>query len=537
MDVLRRQFERHFGSPPQRIEPVQGGLGGSGRTIVRLANEQHSAIGVVNDVRAENVAFLEFSRHFHRLGLPVPEIYADDLKAGAYLQEDLGEVTLFDFLRQHRESAKARLATGVAADYVAPEVFEIYRRAVEVLPRFQVEAGLDLNYRHCYPRSSFDRQSIGWDLNYFKYYFLRLAGVPFHEEELEKDFGRLVRFLLTADRKYFLYRDFQSRNIMVRRGAGAVPPSQVSVAKDATRNLGHLGQSNERQPWFIDYQGGRRGALQYDIASILFDAKADLPPALREQLLAHYLDALGEFLPLDREAFLRHYYAYVYVRVMQALGAYGFRGYYERKPHFLESVPYALKNVRWLLGNAELPIKLPALMAAFAAMTEAEPVKALEPELTAEAAAGAAAQGSTSGPTSAPEAAVLTVLINSFSFHRGPLADECGHGGGFVFDARALPNPGREERFKRLSGLDAAVIEYLKQQPGVEKFLSSTMELIEASVCEYQRRGFQHLMVSFGCTGGQHRSVYLAEEVAKRLDGRDGLRVVVRHRERENWVR
>ena len=516
MDVLRQQFERHFGSAPLRIEPVQGGLGGSGRTIVRLANEQYSAVGVVHDVRAENVAFLEFSRHFRRHGLAVPEIYTDDLAAGAYLQEDLGETTLFDFLRQHRTSADVHVSPGyVAPDYVAPEVVELYRRAVEALPRFQVEAGRDLNYRHCYPRSSFDRQSIGWDLNYFKYYFLRLAGVPFHEEQLEKDFGRLARFLLTADRKYFLYRDFQSRNIMVRRNS-----------------------SGEPQPWFIDYQGGRRGALQYDIASILFDAKADLPPALREQLLGHYLDALAEFIPLDREAFLRHYHAYVYVRVMQALGAYGFRGYYERKPHFLESVPYALKNVRWLLGNTELPVKLPALMAAFTAMTEAAPATATKPEAAVEAAAAAAEQGGrASSPRVSAEPSVLTVLVSSFSFHRGPLADECGHGGGFVFDARALPNPGREERFKRLSGLDAAVIEYLKQQPGVEKFLSSAMEMIEARVREYQRRGFQHLMVSFGCTGGQHRSVYLAEEVAKRLDGRDGLRVVVRHREQENWIR
>ena len=528
MDLLRRQFERHFGSAPQRIEPVQGGLGGSGRTIVRLSNEQHSAIGVAHDVRAENVAFLEFSRHFRRHGLPVPEIYAQDLDAGAYLQEDLGETTLFDFLRRRRtqpQSARGGQIGGpanaqLAPDYVAPDVVEVYRRAVEVLPRFQVEAGRDLNYRHCYPRSSFDRQSIAWDLNYFKYYFLRFASVPFHEEELEKDFNRLARFLLTADRKYFLYRDFQSRNIMVRLFPG----------------------SPEAQPWFIDYQGGRRGALQYDIASILFDAKADLPPALRQQLLQHYLDALAEVVPLDREAFLRHYHAYVYVRVMQALGAYGFRGYYERKPHFLESVPYALKNVRWLLQNAELPVKLPALMAAFAAMTETQSqptaVTAAEPEAAIETAAQAATQAATVSKTSAAaELSVLTVLISSFSFHRGPLADESGHGGGFVFDARALPNPGREERFKRLSGQDAAVIEYLQQQPGVEKFLACAMELIEGSVREYQRRGFQHLMVSFGCTGGQHRSVYLAEEVAKRLDGRDGIRVVVRHREQENWVK
>ena len=541
MDVLLRQFEQHFGSAPLRVEPVQGGLGGSGRTIVRLSNDQSSAIGVVHDIPAENAAFLGFTRHFRRHGLPVPEIYVENLTAGAYLQEDLGDTTLFDFLRQHRTGSAVQpdtvfpnrvaptrvapdhalskhalpdhvLPDHAAPDYVAPAVVEVYRRAIEVLPRFQVEAGRDLNYRLCYPRSSFDRQSIGWDLNYFKYYFLRLAGVPFHEEALEKDFSRLARFLLTAERRYFLYRDFQSRNIMVR----------------------HI-QPNQAQPYFIDYQGGRRGALQYDIASILFDAKADLPPALRQQLLEHYLDALAEFIPLDREAFMRHYHAYVYVRVMQALGAYGFRGYYERKPHFLESVPYALKNVRWLLANAELPVKLPALMAAFAAMTEAGPARATESAVLEPAHSAESVSPSQSNLSA--EQAVLTVLVSSFSFHRGPLADECGHGGGFVFDARSLPNPGREERFKRLSGQDPAVMEYLNRQPAVEKFLSSAMELIEASVREYQRRGFQHLMVSFGCTGGQHRSVFLAEQVAKRLDGKDGLRIVVRHREQENWVR
>jgi len=362
----------------------------------------------------------------------------------------------------------------------------MYRRAVEVLPRFQVEAGRDLNYKFCYPRASFDRQSIAWDLNYFKYYFLRLAKVPFHEEALEKDFSRLTRFLLGADREYFLYRDFQSRNIMVREG----------------------------RVYFLDYQGGRRGALQYDIASLLYDAKGDLPPELRAQLLEHYLDSLAGFIKLDRAAFLHHYYAYVYVRLMQALGAYGFRGYYERKAHFLESVPYALRNLRWLLQNVELPVKLPALMAAFAAMAE-----------------------QVEEPAKADAGAVLTVAVSSFSFHRGPVTDESGHGGGFVFDARGLPNPGREERFKRLTGKDAAVAEYLSQQPGVQQFLESAMALVESSVSEYRRRGFANLMVSFGCTGGQHRSVFLAEQAARRLGGRDGVRVVLRHREEENWVR
>jgi aminoglycoside/choline kinase family phosphotransferase len=506
MDVLRRQFEQHFGSAALQVEPVQGGLGGSGRTIVRLSNPQCSAIGVIHDVRAENVAFLEFSRHFRRHGLPVPEIYAADLDAGAYLEEDFGEVTLFDFLCEHRAAdapsdnaalPAAGAGSGNAAPPVAGAVVEMYRRAVEVLPRFQVEAGRDLNYKFCYPRASFDRQSIAWDLNYFKYYFLRLAKVPFHEEALEKDFSRLTRFLLDAEREYFLYRDFQSRNIMVREG----------------------------RVYFLDYQGGRRGALQYDIASLLYDAKGDLPPQLRGQLLEHYLDSLAGHIKLDREAFLRHYYAYVYVRIMQALGAYGFRGYYERKPHFLESVPYALRNLRWLLNNVELPVKLPALMAAFAAMadTESEPSRAT----------GVA----TATQNETPQAQELTVVVSSFSFHRGPVADESGHGGGFVFDARGLPNPGREERFKRLTGKDAAVAEYLSQQPGVQQFLESAMSLVESSVSEYQRRGFAHLMVSFGCTGGQHRSVFLAEQAAKRLGGRAGVRVVLRHREKENWVR
>ncbi len=486
IDVLRQLFANRFGSAALRAQPLQGGLGGSGRLIVRLANDSVSAIGIVHGVREENKAFVEFSRHFRCHGLPVPEIYAEDLSQGAYLEEDLGDTTLFQFLSAHRTGTQ-----------IAPEVVEAYRKVVETLPRFQVEAGRDLNYRRCYPRSSFDRQSIAWDLNYFKYYFLRLAGVSFHEQAMEKDFNRLTRFLLSADRGYFLYRDFQSRNIMLHQG----------------------------RPYFLDYQGGRRGALQYDIASLLFDGKADLPPELRQHLLEHYLDALGGFVELDREKFLHHYYAYVYVRILQALGAYGFRGYYERKAHFLQSIPYALKNLRWLQHNVTLPVELPALMEALTSMAEREESPSQVGDAPTDVAPEADAHGE------------LTVQVSSFSFHRGPVADESGNGGGFVFDARSLPNPGREERFKKLSGKDVEVIEYLNLQPEVQKFLDAAMSLVEASVQEYQRRGFQHLMVSFGCTGGQHRSVFLAEEAAKRLAAKSGVRVVLRHREQEGWVR
>ena len=467
MDLLKQLFEQHFHSAVTRVQPLQGQLSASGRNIIRLASDRASAIGILYGVREENAAFLEFSRHFRRHGLPVPEIYGEDLSQGAYLEEDLGDTTLFEFLSTHR--------TG---EDIAPEVVEAYRKVVAILPRFQVEAGRDLNYSVCYPRDNFDSQSIAWDLNYFKYYFLRLAGIPFNEQALEDDFGRLTTFLLSAPRDYFLYRDFQSRNVMLRDG----------------------------EPFFVDYQGGRKGALQYDIASLLYDAKADLPPDLRQRLLDHYLDVLAGFIALDHEKFLHFYYGYVYIRILQALGAYGFRGFYERKTHFLQSVPYALKNLRWLLHNVTLPIALPTLLSAFNSMLGSEKLL------------GLAADGEN-----------LTVRVFSFSFHRGLPKDESGNGGGFIFDARSLPNPGREERFKALTGKDVPVIEYLGQQESVHQFLASVMSLVDASVQDYQRRHFKNLMVSFGCTGGQHRSVYLAEQLAKHLRGREGVEVVVRH--------
>jgi aminoglycoside/choline kinase family phosphotransferase len=473
MDVLKELFERHFHSPAERVQPLQGQLGGSGRNIIRLANARNTAIGILYAVREENAAFLEFSKHFRRYGLPVPEIYAEDLSQGAYLEEDLGDTTLFEFLSKNRAGADIR-----------SEVVEAYRRVVDALPRFQVEASRRLNYRVCYPRASFDRQSIAWDLNYFKYYFLRLAGISFNEQALENDFSRLTKFLLTADHDYFLYRDFQSRNVMLRDG----------------------------QPFFLDYQGGRKGALQYDIASLLYDAKADLPPELRQHLLDHYLETLAGHIDLKRDVFIQHYYAYVYVRIMQAMGAYGFRGFYERKAHFLQSVPYALKNIRWLLHNVELPIALPTLLDAFKSMVGSEKLQSL-----------------------ASETETLVLRIFSFSFHSGAVPkDDSGNGGGFVFDCRSVPNPGREERFKNLTGKDAPVIEYLMQQESSHQFFANVVSLVEASVSTYQSRGFKNLMVSFGCTGGQHRSVYLAEQLAKHFRGRTGLDVVLRHLGLEN---
>ena len=416
MDVLKRLFEGRFHTPVLRVEALQGQLGGSGRSIVRLIGENLSVIGIVYDVREENVAFIEFSSHFRQHGLPVPEIYAEDLDHGAYLEEDLGNSTLFEFLSQNR-----------AGEEIARPALEAYRQALSFLPRFQIEAGRDLNYKVCYPRASFDRQSIAWDLNYFKYYFLRLAGIPFNEQALEHDFGRLTKFLLTAPREYFLYRDFQSRNVMLRDG----------------------------KPFFLDYQGGRKGALQYDIASLLFDAKADLPPTSAPELLDHYLGRLAGFIELDREAFMRHYYAYVYVRIMQALGAYGFRGFYERKPHFLQSVPYALKNVRWLLHNVELPIPLPTLMEAFSNMVASEKLQNLGVELLRQRAAANSRPGRW-----------------WFGFSVFPFTGACRKmRAGMAEDSSSMAGPcpiqGGKSNSRRSRARDAPVIEYLNRQESV----------------------------------------------------------------------
>jgi aminoglycoside/choline kinase family phosphotransferase len=511
--ILKSLFEQHFHAPPERVQPLQGQLGGSGRVIVRLSRgEQNkarlsggeqdkarlagggqSAIGILYDVREENVAFIEFSRHFRRHGLPVPEIYAEDLRHGAYLEQDLGDTTLFEFLVANR-----------GGENIAPAVVDTYIKVVQALPRFQVEAGRDLNYKVCYPRASFDRQSIAWDLNYFKYYFLRLAGIAFNEQALENDFSRLTRFLLTAPRDYFLYRDYQSRNVMLLNG----------------------------EPFFLDYQGGRKGALHYDIASLLYDAKADLPPALRQKLLDHYTDALRGMIGLERDAFMHHYYAFVYARIMQALGAYGFRGFYERKPHFLQSVPYAMKNLRWLLQNATLPIALPALTNAFQGIVDSQKLLVLVAE-------GDRRRSTDKPQPLLPAAATdkLVARIFSFSFHRGgPPKDETGHGGGFVFDARSLPNPGREKRFQMLTGRDAPVIDYLRQHKSVDEYLKNAVALVDASISNYQSRGFKSLTASFGCTGGQHRSVYLAEQMAKHLRANPGVEVVLRHIELEKMA-
>ncbi|MDZ7265830.1 MAG: phosphotransferase [candidate division KSB1 bacterium] len=465
--LLQELVERFTGKPAQAITELKAH--GSDRRIFRLHQAERTLIGVHNADRAENTAFLEFSRHFRRCGLPVPEIYVEDLERNIYLEEDLGDTTLFALLSRERNAAG-----------FSPAVVELYHKVVRWLPQFQIRAGRTLNYEVCYPRARFDKQSMLWDLNYFKYYFLKLAKIPFNEQELEDDFERFTGFLLQAEQNFFLYRDFQSRNIMVRGD----------------------------EPYFIDYQGGRRGALQYDIASLLFDAKADLPFELREELLEAYLEAATELLPLDRGQFRRFYYGYVLIRIMQAMGAYGFRGFYERKTHFLQSVPYAIRNLEYVLRTADLPVELPALTDIWHRLVRSTILRELgNVQLR------------------------LTVRIQSFSYKNGLPQDDTGHGGGFVFDCRALPNPGRLEKFAKLTGLDPEVIAFLENEEAVHNFMTHVRDLINQVVENYQRRNFTDLFIAFGCTGGQHRSVYCANQLARHLREKYPINVEVVHRD------
>jgi aminoglycoside/choline kinase family phosphotransferase len=475
-DRVVRLYERHFGVRPTHVSQVAAD--GSARRYYRLPTpESGTVIGGYGPDRGENRAFLSFSATLHEAGLPVPRILAENRRQGTWLEDDLGDTTLFDLLAETR---------GPDPEEPFPqEVLAVYRRVVDLLPRFQVEGGRKLNFRVAYPRRAFDRQSMLWDLNYFKYHFLKLAHVAFDEARLERDFGKLVRFLLEAPRDHFMYRDFQSRNIMVVEG----------------------------EPWFIDYQGGRRGALQYDLASLLYDAKADLPPEVRTELLECYLNTLEGMASVSREMFLEHYSGFVLIRVMQALGAYGYRGFFERKPRFLQSVPFAARNLDALLDEG-LPLPLPEIETTLSRIVERW-----------------------AGPASSDqEASGLSLRVASFSYRNGYPEDPSSHGGGYVFDCRGIPNPGRLPEFADQTGLDDAVVKFLKSRPETEAFWNGVRRLVEAHIDAYRQRGFSSLSIGFGCTGGQHRSVYFAERLADHVrDIYPDVNVILRHRERRGW--
>ncbi|WP_010662515.1 RapZ C-terminal domain-containing protein [Marinilabilia salmonicolor] len=467
---LEELFLKWAGEETESFTPLPPS--GSDRRYFRISGATKSAIGTINHNKKENRAFIEFSRHFKALGLPVPEIFNVSETTDSYLQEDFGNTTLFDWL------STTRIGKDIPTDIVT-----FYKKSLEHLIHFQTEGAKELDFSLCYPRHSFDKQSMLWDLHYFKYYFLKLAGIPFDEQLLEDDFNAFAEYLQKADGHYFMYRDFQSRNIMV----------------------------TDNGPAFIDYQGGRKGPLQYDLASVLYDAKADLPEELRSELLDFYISKLRKKIKVNESSFKSFLQGFVLIRIMQAMGAYGFRGFYENKEHFLKSIPYAIENLRFILSNLSLPEKFPALEEALWQVTKSQKLQQLS------------------------ETPKLTISIHSFSYRRGIPVDDSGHGGGFVFDCRCIHNPGRYEEYKSKTGLSPEVIAFFEKEEEMDQFLTNVYQLADQSVQKYLKRGFKHLMFSFGCTGGQHRSVYCAENLARHLRKQYPVNIELKHMERASW--
>ena len=463
-DVLRQLYLSYIGHEPESIEAFPSS--GSNRRYFRLTG-QPTLIGVRGESVEENRTFIYLAGHFRRQGLPVPQVFAHSEDGLYYLQEDLGDTLLFD-----------KLGTKSGEGEDSARLFPLLRKVIRLLPVLQYKGAEGLDFGQCYPQPAFNRRSVLWDLNYFKYCFLKATGLDFQEDRLEDDFQTMADVLLAEDTPTFMYRDFQSRNVMLR---------------------------GDDEPWFIDFQGGRRGPIYYDVASFLWQAKANFSDALRQTLVDEYMDSLRQFRPVDKACFKSRLRHFVLFRTLQVLGCYGFRGYFERKPHFLQSVPYALANLRNLLQE---PYKeYPYLSGLLLRMTELERFSPI------------------------PQTDHLVVRITSFAYPKGIPEDPSGNGGGFVFDCRAIHNPGRYEAYKPLTGLDEPVIRFLEEDGEISVFLEHVYALVDASVRKYLRRGFTSLCVSFGCTGGRHRSVYAAQHLAQHLHDTFGVEIDLHHRE------
>ena len=446
---------------------------GSNRRYYRIESEDKSVslIGVQGTSREENHAFLYMAELFLEKGLNVPRVLAASDDEMCYVQQDLGNTLLFDYIAEGRK-------TGV---FSAPEK-EMLRKVVRGLAKFQVIGAEKFDFNQCYPQPEFNLRSILWDLNYFKYCFLKATGLDFQEDKLENEFERLAYILLRSNYSAFMYRDFQSRNVM--------------ICKDS---------NGELVPYFIDFQGGKKGPVYYDVASFLWQAKANFHPDLREELIEEYIDELQKYMLVDRPVFYETLKHFVLFRTMQVLGAYGFRGYFEKKPHFLQSIPFAIDNLRHLLKHASEDY--PYLIQVLKEMTEMKQFKDVGVRKP------------------------LVVRVFSFSYKKGIPADTSGNGGGFVFDCRAINNPGKYERYQFFTGMDEPVISFLEEDGEILPFLEEAYNMVDFSVKRYMDRGFQNLMVSFGCTGGQHRSVYAAEKMATHINEKFGVEVQLIHRE------
>lgn len=474
--AVSQLYKTWSGQEPDSIDLLPES--GSERRYFRVQGQGKSVIGTHGENTRENETFHYFTEHFNKKGLPVPQFFAIAEDKRSYLQSDLGDTSLLSVLEKEGET---------------PNVYQLFQQTVQSLARLQVQADAGLDYTRCLTNQEFGKQAILADLLYFKYYFLDALRKPYDKQRLIDDFDALSNYLTHTEYKYFLFRDFQSRNVLV----------------------------HDQKVWFIDYQGGMKGAPQYDLASLLWQAKANLSAEWKEKLLTDYLDALDQEIgkSVNRTVFRSQYNGYVLIRLLQVLGAYGFRGLFERKAHFLTSIPLALSNLKTYLSKQSIGIALPEFEKVLQLCISDEIVQRFT-------------------PTQATESTPLVVKICSFSYRNEIPKDESSNGGGFVFDCRGIVNPGRVEHMKTQTGRDKPVKDFLEQQTLMPDFLNSVYDLVDITVEEYIKRGFDSLMVSFGCTGGQHRSVYAADALARHLRNKFKVNVELQHmvQDAKNWI-
>ncbi len=457
---------------------------GSERRYFRIHEDDgKTIIGTYGANIKENETFFYFSENFFDKNLPVANILDISDDRMYYLQEDFGDVSLIDRLE---------------SEGFTDNIYSLFKKSLQTLAKLHVIGDIGLDYDRCLTNKEFGRQAIMADLLYFKYYFLDALRRPYDKQALIDDFEALSNYLTHTEYKYFMFRDFQSRNIMV-------------TAEDGKGEVVH----------FIDYQGGMKGAPQYDVASALWQARANLTDEWKENLLNDYVDELESLIDskINRSVFKSQYNGYVLIRLLQVLGAYGFRGLFERKAHFLTSIPLALTNMKWFINNQSIGISLPEFKRVLDICVADEIIQQFT-------------------PAQANEKTPLVVKINSFSYKKGVPVDESQHGGGFVFDCRGLLNPGRFEEFKTQTGRDKSVMDFLEQRTKMGEFLNSVFDIVDITVEDYLKRGFESLMISFGCTGGQHRSVYAADALARHLRNKFKVKIELKHmiQDERNWI-
>jgi aminoglycoside/choline kinase family phosphotransferase len=450
---------------------------GSERHYYRICTANKNYVATYGANIKENETFIYFTEHFKKKNLATPQLFCVNAEKDIYIQEDFGDVSLLNKLEE--------------LGYVQ-KVYDLYKTSLHQLALVQIKGNEDLNYKRCLTNSSFGKQAIMADLLYFKYYFLDSLRRPYDKQKLIDDFEALSNYLSHTEYKFFMFRDFQSRNIMVKDDAGV---------------------------GFIDYQGGMKGAPQYDVASLLWQAKANLPDEWKNNLLEDYINSFESIVEetVDRDVFKSQYNGYVLIRLLQVLGAYGFRGLFERKAHFLTSIPLALQNLKWFVNNQSVGIAVPEFKKVLEICISDEVLE----EFT---------------PIQATDETPLVVNVCSFSFiQQGYPKDDTKNGGGFVFDMRGILNPGRFDDYKHLSGLDKPVKDFLEQHTKMPDFLNGVYGIIDISVEDYIKRGFENLCINFGCTGGQHRSVYAAEAIARHLKNKFKVKIVLQHTNKQNW--